>query len=259
MRQLNKSQSIQLAKEMLRQNKDIYKLTLEQARSLPDDWQERRRRAIDMADVVLETRKQSGNDYPHPSYESAWRDEYANGIINIWIEPIADHQRKVKNWHSKLRSGTPYDGARKGLQLRFEELKIANAAFEDGWSIRVGIGRTWHGADVTIYIKFDREFDHFITNPDDETQRIGEYSYRFEISSGGTSRSLAQAVKHVKAMQQAIEIVGELQSYLDEMSAIIWTDGIPEPKIEATVEVDTSQAEKQLQEAAAAAVDQASS
>lgn len=230
MKQLNKSQSIQLAKEMIRKNREIYKLTLAQAQEIvPLEWSQRRAAAHEMAVTVLTTLKDGAGDRPHPQYEQAWLDQYTNDIITIWMEPIQEHQRKVKEWRRWLVSGTPYTTARTRLRELFDAMKVPGAVFEDNLSIRVGVGQSWHSAEVQIYIKFDRDYDNYITNPDDPKQRLGWYESTVEISSGGTSRSLALAIKHVNALKQAIAITAELQSYLDE-TRVMWTDGIPEEK-----------------------------
>lgn len=75
--------------------------------------------------------------------------------------------------------------------------------------------------------RLDREDYDGIRNPDDDSQRAGEYAFKVEYSVSGTTYTPAEMAVVMKINQELMDAGNEL-TMLMAQEKVIWTWGIPE-------------------------------
>lgn len=227
MAKLNKSEAIEAARRAARQNQAAKEMTLERLAAI-EDYRERRKLATDIC--ALYYRPVDVQE----RYVADGEQAFIDTIMVMWQTLETQRENARRTWKSMLGCTTVDQATAKVVEL-------VNNAHVRGVTVAHGSGVTLYmdrlrpgshyGNDATCYVRFERDHDSRIVNPDNNRQCAGYYTAKIELSWGGTSHSLANSAASIKAYTDLLELANEIQAVL-ENDRIAWVFGLDEPKAE---------------------------
>lgn len=162
-----------------------------------------------------------------PNYRSAAMEAFVDAALNIWSRPEQALQNERKAWKRAI-SGTSLEEARKKLMDIVTSFNLRGAHISEYGRIELRRSEPGWSGDASLSWRFERTEYIGTVNPDDPKQRAGEYELLLEVSTSGSSWSLAKMQVIHKAQADLLELAHELAAVF-ERERVIWTYGIPEP------------------------------
>jgi hypothetical protein len=166
------------------------------------------------------------------SYLAEYESEYRSALSAEWAKPVRQRDAARKEWR-RLLSGLRMDDAKVRVQQLLADARIRNARITDNYDgVTIEVERTF-SVSATLYVRFERKdwSDHGVTNPDADGQRAGVYAQRCELSWGGMSHGVSDALACVSLYRDLIEIAAEIEAVFARLT-VVWTWGLPEPEPE---------------------------
>lgn len=221
MARLNKSETENKARDLVRGFTQLQSMTFEDVTAL-GDRKAREAKAREYAAVALSLLGADATRFP-----DVFTSEYARFVEAVFDGKLKQRENARKSWQRAIY-GITIDAAQKKVTDLVESMHVRGLRCTHG-DISINRLKQW-SEDVRAYVRWERNYstDETVTvNPDDATQRAGEYTLRFEISTGGTTRSLAEMAVVIKAQQDLLDVVTEVTAVMAR-ERVIWTYGIPE-------------------------------
>lgn len=213
---LNKTQTVDLAKKLARENATVQAQTIEQINDMT--WQDRQRIAADLARVASVDVNLKHGDV----FVSA----FVDAVQSIWGGKVRELDHKRQAWRRAI-TGISASKAEAQVKALIESMHIRGAReFSGGIEVERSFSIGGH-----LYVRFDRDYDTKVVNPDNPEQRAGVYNIRVELNWGSTGRTIAEATAAVKVYQELIDAAAEVEVVMNR-EHIIWTYGVDDGKAE---------------------------
>ena len=195
-------------------------------KAFPRTWQE-----VDAMSGHIESRSAALDQLGAVPVEvEKFRDAYVDAFIlhlsQLWCEVSKAHTRGVQIFQRACQCLTQEQAVAK-VKALIESMHIRGARVSDGCGMGVYVERAW-GVSASLYVKFDRDYDYKVINPDNDTQCAGRYNVVVELSWSSTTRRVSDAVASIKLYQELTEAAAEIEAVMSHES-VVWTFGIPEP------------------------------
>lgn len=217
---LNKTQTIDLAKKLARENTTVQAQTIEQINEM--SWQDRTNTAADLARI---SRAMASTDV-NLKYGEVFVSAFVDATQSIWGGKVRDLDKKRQSWRSAI-TGISASQAEAQVKALIESLHIRGARDYGGG---VEVERSF-AIGGNLYVRFDRDYDTKVVNPDNANQRAGVYRVRVELNWSSTGRTIAEATAAVKLYQELIDAAAEVEVVMNR-EHIIWTYGVDDGKAE---------------------------
>lgn len=220
---MNKTETIEFARKLASKNEAVNKMTGHEVEKL--EWQERQ---IIAHNLLLQEEHWDRNS----RYASDFGVAYENTITNVMGNKVRELKNARDAW-KRATTGISSDEAARRARALIESMNIRGVRIDGETSLHsVSINRSEPGRwneDARAYFRLERVYDgsQTVVNPDDEKQYAGVYNMRIEMSTAGTSYSTAKMAVIIKAQQELLDAMTELEVVLAN-ERIVWTRGIPE-------------------------------
>ena len=198
---LNKTQTQRLAGELAVADTHVTLLTESDIRKM--DYQETQLLARTMAVDGL----QEAGLRVEPKFIDAFTDAFISQAQKVWAGKVklADNERLA---FKRACDGMTAEEAMADIKKIVEDFHLRGTlrmnGFDDGHYGSLEVQRG-DDVDATLYVKMNRDYNG-LDNPDDISQRAGEYEVEVEISWAGTSRNTRVAMLSSKLYAELAEM-----------------------------------------------------
>jgi hypothetical protein len=217
MAKLNKSQTDRFAKDCAERCADVQAISTSQLAAM--DYSGKRALAMSLAQTAVEITDLSGSAYP-----GAFLHAYAEAVEAVWQDKLRRLRIAREQWARVSGGMRGSDACRKLVEL-LEAMHIRGARISEN-SVEIERGNRLGGR---LYFRFERNWDvdSPVENPDDASQKAGHYAFTVQISTTGSTWSLADMAVLNKINAELTDIGNELVSTVNGWR-VVWTYGIPE-------------------------------
>jgi hypothetical protein len=224
---LNKSEAVEAAKNMARNNQEANAYTVAQLEAM--SWDERRKQAAILTLTSMVTTRVD----THRTYRPAVHEAFENGILAIWSAKLKSLENGRRNF-KRACSGLTTEQARQKIVDLVTSMNIRGArVHESGFDVNRVPGGHWGGPGINWSL--DLDYDAAIVNPDDDRQRVYRYKLALKFSTSGSTYSPAQMGLLHKIHAELIDAANEILVVMADVN-IISKFGFPELVVEPVVE-----------------------
>lgn len=236
MAKMNKTQAVEAAKQMARNNEQVKALPLASINKM--DWARRR-------DLANQIRMASPIESIHTDdrYRNDVAAAFVDAAMSVWGNKVRELETRRRSWR-RACEGITYDQARAEVVALLTSMNIRGGQVNDGYIVYFRVERA--EVEATLTVKIDRQWitmDDKTVNPDDESQWAGTYEVSCEVGWSSTNRSLSNAEVALKVYREVVDAAHEVQCVM-ERRRIIWTHNVPTPEA-PKVEVPSTEAVEQ--------------
>lgn len=155
-----------------------------------------------------------------PQYLNAANEAVADTLRSRIMQKGKTLSVARNNWKHAVSRGITTEEAAKRVADLLNSMNIrgANPVDPSEWNISFTVRR--QREEIRMYISFDRDYDSKHVNPDNANQAIFNYRAKLEISTSGTSRSLAGTTTLMNMLTEVTAAAAEVETLLESMSVV---------------------------------------